>query len=1370
MHCTLLLRIVEEYEELIDKLFISILRDFPAHLVKCRPSTVKKALKTISSQFTNVSRQEVGQLLLTIYSKVCVPLKLVKFYAVENWHEAFLEVDNHGRNIMHLFAIHGLDKQAIEFINRLEDLEDTFKKCVLNHTDNSGASPLWYALAFKRWEIAKRLLYNNDVKINFKRAIPGFCQKRTFHTGSINGPANRNDLNGDSSGSETLSYQRESDAVDDDQRKEIMFLLQKAYIAGQNGCSLIHFASCYGTAELFMDIIRFSPLRIKTPHVKLEAIYALAILGNQVAVLDFFKGKDLFSKNLFKYVLWKILRQPFVSKCVFTFIASVATLMTGKPNRRPVMVRNLHDLIQDIGKGDEMRRTICDSLKLLLEVTLNIKDMEILSFSTFENNLSLSNEKLMEIMHSLLTKSDVQNALTKDEVLLLVSMNQPWLLTSIVKSLENNSYLRKMIQHSLLGNMNILDCILIGMQSDNGRSHTEWCENNHCQVVCCKQIQMKNNLLFLSTSENIHAHDFSINAASEKRLWILLQSIIPCPRDNWVLETCWLHTLVKSLKEKNEEEKSFMWAIRGEVLNLPLPDQAGILCLAAKHGKLQLVKYLCEANVPISFNTNNEVLVEALGRQNIGRNALHFAVLGKKHEALKTICNYHTHLGEFDVGILFDLAAETYDWKILKCYIDMFESPGFFPKEKLEIYVLKGASKRRENFCIEVIRSEKKLKITKVDEFGRTILHYCGMLGMEKLLQECITLVHKKDETDKYGYSSLEYAILFGHCAVGMILCQGKNAKSEIVKTYQSKRMKTYGWFRYFMQRTGNEESTEFYVLSPSFRDAFPCHSLKLGRLLRLQNENAASAYLRCTYYYRQIDTVAVGILRSCIKYNCNHIFNVLMSFENSERCFGDITLLILAIQYNRQVIAKKLFELNDVSGWQNINGENVLHLAVRNGDPEIINLVQEKTNGKLTYAPNGYDMSPLLYLAALGLPNLMRILLKNEAIENCEHDSDTEICLCSLLRRGIGWSKIYMSDIPLCNVIPVIDYNLLGSIPSYFYKYCKLFEYKINHSPVLKSILVACGLGNTWHSLLAFEVFTKTTYFPLLKHVDGWESIKIELLEKVPHGLLGYMLECAIVYNNEKVFRFLLQKKRNLDVIWKENFHHSIFETLLALDRCNLFTLLTRKYTATSEDFNLFRKIKEAIPLKHLWLSNLERLGAPNWPHFMNEEIPSRILKSDAWLIKSAILPSDLKSNVESEALVDKIELPDINHVQIQSTTTESFETSFSKYSEVDKRCLLSSTTIIDSLENFITCKSDTLTDLWATFDCDSNVDDPQESPFKAIYIRLSEMDKKLFPFSDSEFATVERWDTAKRNVEINILPIFAEKVSFFICIDFLI
>ncbi|XP_077870339.1 uncharacterized protein LOC144363589 [Saccoglossus kowalevskii] len=97
-------------------------------------------------------------------------LKMSEFSSLE--HEEKLVTDAHGQSLIHHIARHG----EVELLLMIVDVELGSK---LDRLDRSNRTPLWYAVAYQNWDMAKTLLLHNSNPLKSRSSmIPFIYHKR----------------------------------------------------------------------------------------------------------------------------------------------------------------------------------------------------------------------------------------------------------------------------------------------------------------------------------------------------------------------------------------------------------------------------------------------------------------------------------------------------------------------------------------------------------------------------------------------------------------------------------------------------------------------------------------------------------------------------------------------------------------------------------------------------------------------------------------------------------------------------------------------------------------------------------------------------------------------------------------------------------------------------------------------------------------------------------------------------------------------------------------------------------------------------------------------------------------------------------------
>ncbi|XP_061192633.1 uncharacterized protein LOC133200833 [Saccostrea echinata] len=883
-----------------------------AQLQKCKEGTIAHVYNTMVSQVSKLETKTLGQLLLqtAVSRKMHLTETLTRtFHRIleqEQWEKAVEEVDKHGRTIFHFVAIFGWETIArilTEVVHR-----ENLPGFPLNKVDFAGASPLWYALAYRQWKISRLYLLNGASPF-LKRAVPGCFTKRhrppeikdvrfreCEHSYSfiskhgikmsarrkIKLPDNKDTsvkvcIHGKNSSDlhESRNDQQRIEGSDlkivvsppnsqtipmNKDQKIIEYLFKKAHLSRISGYSLIHFASGMGDMKLFEEILSISENKLKVSDDYMMTGYRCAMLGNHRTICDIYHKNNIYlnDNQTFHSIVWQALRTDKVQRNVFHFLFSMFgfvydnIITSGKtPLLRQQTVPKYHGFsykhegfkfadfltkLCEVLSEQRVEKSIVNQLKTKVQYIydeMQKSSKETLHITALQT--SEQNPPHGKILTNFLKSVDANTRIDENDVLLLLSMTEPWVISSLIAASKTNKYVYKLLRKQLLWNLNILDCIVISLPKDCGRS----------DAVFLYQQDISEEVIALVDQFGLNLQETTIHFACNKSLWTFLRlvasQVIPRERE---LKVCWQLSLAQAVREGQID---FLKSILDNISISKLPETvqasfAALLCKAAFYGQTDIVKYLFRKSVPIRFDTENPMFMDLLDKIYMKNfDVIEYAIRSKRPDTVDAVLKFCKYDREFMKAakpeFYFELAASTGNWPIMKYFTEIFSSTGRPTKQTWERFFIGAASKGQEDFCAQILTAFNDVDVLCVDKRNKHALHYCGIYNM-KLIAKCVLekTTRGLDVSDSDGMRPIDYAVLLGNIEVVNLFTETKIMHSK--ENIDS--VETYGWFHFFM----NKLNTSGTVMSDvDIRPTLPkSRQLDLISLYKKGDDNAAAA------------------------------------------------------------------------------------------------------------------------------------------------------------------------------------------------------------------------------------------------------------------------------------------------------------------------------------------------------------------------------------------------------------------------------------------------------------------------------------------------------------------------------------------------
>lgn len=1413
----------------------------------CSESTLGHVFNIMSSQISRFKMKTLGQLLLqiTISKRKNLTENLIRaFHRVierNQWKILLQEKENHGRNTFHFVAIYGWETIARQLV-QLNPHVESKSNVPLNETDLAGASPLWYALAFKRWKLAKLYLLAGASAF-LQRAVPGCfikkpkspdindilfkeCEEFNVLTSARGIKMSRRrkirsfkDVDNCTTGeiitssknvSGTKCQQKLMPPSINRDKKRVEYLLKKAYMSQMNGYSLIHYASRFGDLKLLEEILSISDEKQNYGDILSQAGHRLAIIGNQPAICDVYQKYSVnHADDVFHSIVWQALRNEDIQSNVYRFLFSMLgfvydnSIKSSETSLQRVecvpyyrgfnykhekqrFIEYLEKLCKALSAQGEDQNLIAQ-LKSKIQYIykkVNMYSMERKNFETLEiYSQSFDTSSAENTLTTFLKSIDGKSKTDEKDILLLLSMNQTWIIKSILAVSKTNKFVARLLSRQLLWNLNMLDCIIIALPEDHGRTE----KVSFFQQDICESIEILFNLLKLCPQE------MTIRLASKKCLWVFLMHVatwvIPKERE---LKVSWQISLTQAVRC---DHITFVKSILDNISIPKLPEIvqasfAALLCCGAFYGQTEIVKYLFRKSVPIKFDKENPMFVDLLGGIYVKHNdVLEYAIRSKRPETVDAVIKFCKYDKEFMKSTkpadYFELAANQGIWQIMKNFLDLFGNNELPSKSSWEKFFIKAAERGQEEFCAKMLAEAKTIDVLNVDKSNKNVLHYCGMYNMKNVTQ----LVLEKssigvDLSDSDGMRPMDYAVDLGNISVLDLLMKAKPLHlKQTVKSVEAN-----GWFRFHMTKVNSEEAE---INEVSIRSALPrSRTLDLSNLYKRGEDDAAATVIFCS---KHIPTLLLEnpskygfILHDAIKYGCKKSFHAIMAYfeaddEKIRRVLKlevkGLTSLAAAVCNSQLTIAENIFKYDDGTTWvMEKSAKNILHLAIYTQDPKMIELVGSKTYGKLCGMKDSCGLTPEVYMCSLGLQNHYACLKTDVLLDpwvesHVEHiDSDPDVtCLNCLLNGCIGWSKIYNSTLQT-NQLQQIRSTKNALPPNILTEWFWKLGKSRKESPIITSVLISSGFDSTYPTLL--KLVSRKEGIEKMITVEGIEET-LDEFEKSPN-ILENILGMSVVSNSEEIFVALLDHASNLNKQMKKSYGISLFEAVIGLSRLQLLERLNTKIMFEEDDFSTFRELRSILPQKQLWVSGLDQLGGNQWPYFdiTVEGHNPQILKSDLWMIQSGTFPESIRKDIEAKSVKENIILSDFTELKYVADF-ESFRKNphFAELTDMSINCFLVSSVVLNHIEeikNSQDAKFSTAKSVKVVCLTSGTTDHPKvtidNTGALLNQIRVSIDKGSTFVRQDRSFCQRPKEIHLKEDLQERVIPYFENFVSIFI------
>lgn len=907
-------------------------KDLVRIIVESSPKQSSLAMKGLAYVLHNITKRSDFEFVDTVIKHLDTTISDATM-----WPTICQEKDKRGMNIVHHLCYIG-HAQALEIVAKKLNREIH----IMNHTNNSAASPLWYALANQHWSTAKLMLLFGS-RVCTKRPIPDFEPHRpctpeqsrqredAIHSKSVRFFQERkNDstaVHGCFSSKPTLSKTKKDSKVKTDsqpkpirkryavgkmntERGAVKRLCTIAFTAEEAGCDLIHAACGAGNAELVAEILKIRPDAIQQKDGDGFYPLAYAIIGGNEDVIDMMTGcmsEDIANTSLEPF-MWKLassektggLQRAFSqflgylyddnkqdSNSDISAKVKLPPFRWGRFNSERLWL-DVHDALElyfrERSFSEDSIDQMMKDINTLRDRLLNRNPLDSFLYFNQRKETALSEDCARTLLTLILRHiQDINNS----DILTLILMQKPWIFKILLNTRNSNGNLLQM-KKSLFSKYSVIDCLFIFASPEDERLHS----GGKPQLKLHIYVQEIMNIFKLNLSPGIGT------LAVQKNLWKFLEHALQHTYETeGILSDEW-HTILATGAERGQ-----MTFLRSIFDHLHIPrmtaDQkscfTAYLCLAGRAGKTDVIKYLLRHNVPPVGSMDEYPIKDILGkRYKESWNILHYVMYSKSESSLKEILSVLKSERDFLKNLKVDECIHEsgktgisgmVNTMILFLSVTKNET---LPQSKWNAFLLTAASRGHEDLCIYLIE-KKSADAIAFDNNNMTPLHYCGYFGMKKLAEKILERQPSAlEKTDLRELTSKDYANAMGRPR--MFSGAKRNVNRQSVECN--------GWLRCLLEENSlvQEQAGEL-TISPQ---AFMARDLTLEALLVRFDDHASTSIIK--WSQQDIVQLAKENPMECVlyfilsaRYKCNNALQALCNaFEPTENNQQLKTILLM--------------------------------------------------------------------------------------------------------------------------------------------------------------------------------------------------------------------------------------------------------------------------------------------------------------------------------------------------------------------------------------------------------------------------------------------------------------------------------------------
>ena len=325
--------------------------------------------------------------------------------------------------------------------------------------------------------------------------------------------------------------------------------------------------------------------------------------------------------------------------------------------------------------------------------------------------------------------------------------------------------------------------------------------------------------------------------------------------------------------------------------------------------------------------------------------------------------------------------------KELECSHDTLPETKIFGSIRFDTrsLLLTAAKNKHQSLAIMIFIQQGRAVVTSCTENETNIYHYCAMFGMTSLMLLLLDNgVTGCDVTDAHGCTPRYYAQMMGHVEI----LQGLFEKAGVgTKDTTHRQAGTYGTFTILERQTATMGEFGLFMNMQSHEIMLtfetPVLNTIAAHLIEGKDHLAWGLIQACRYSgvdILQYNNRQQSLLHLVTKSKCHKSLEILLEIVDSRKNCGtdpvevrDIecrTPLMIAVETGNLECIRVLLPRAKTSLEPNVkSGENILHDAIKRGNPEVVKFIVENLYEKfqsLLYVKDHEGNTPLDFITLL--------------------------------------------------------------------------------------------------------------------------------------------------------------------------------------------------------------------------------------------------------------------------------------------------------------------------------------------------------------------------------------------------------------------
>ncbi|KAK6188909.1 hypothetical protein SNE40_004989 [Patella caerulea] len=932
--------------------------------------------------------------------------------------------DKHKRNLLHFFCAQGRQDIIRKVLSQLTNCDFSRVDTILNSSDSSKATPLWYALAWHRWDICEMLVLNGAV-IHKTRSFPLLCTRKMFR---VEKQVSKTAIPDSKGGVYRAQCQR-----------------NKSFDA----------ACVLGSSGPFFDQLYRSTTNVNTTFTDKATIISIDKTDNEIKSLNntgSFPNLQYLLKLMFQALdknasifhiavgtgdaalISSILEQPLFRYCTqksqispmtFALVNNRADFVSvcGEPGichdfKNIVIYHalasiNLTSVVkttEKTAKRYQWNTSTITPLRLQLEDLVSIeKAVRSLSFfPTRDNPQRISVKILLNLIQENTSAHD--DFLSTSFLLAAVISGQSWCFDVINSVCKSKAYYASIILRPLVAGFNMIDLLFLFAPADKTSVHGK--KDIGARIQCLERL--------VDYHLDIALHQQTLEIIKDKRIFNM---VVPMLKAGALTreqkdDELWFALVTEAASLGYTE---YVILTCNEYINESnfTPVFQRLICISALRKYQDMFSKLLEYNERLDFLQPVEHVCKQTGGKSLS--IFECAVISGVVSMVTDIINRLQNNGRVDMSSLRPCLEFAYARGNKKVCELLEKFTMSVSRNIMSIdFCLKlfSIAVRRGNgaVCISLLHSWN-LNVVNASVSGMNNLDFACMYGMktvvDEMLQDVQTSVVNSVNEDKMN--ALDYSRAFGHIELSTDLVETYRARSF----QDSRTLVHYGWLSYCLRQneTCAQKNNPKHLYIKRKR-----RPLTLNTLIRLGDDCGAVSFIKAAP-----ETVVSNLeqnykkhplLHLCSRYNCPETLKLL--FESFQKYSVDKleswslleykgrNALAVAVECNLVNVAK-ILNTADAFEWRYRNAETILHWVARYGSFEMAEVLTDNISSVVLTLKDQCGLTPAATSVACGNQHILHLLLPKDNFEgSCHGDHKKTVfdCVECLLDFCIGWFK----------------------------------------------------------------------------------------------------------------------------------------------------------------------------------------------------------------------------------------------------------------------------------------------------------------------------------------------------------------------------